>query len=247
VTLDGGTRTDDFDWDTWPVRDYLAENYLELHAADAAVIDHHSALYRDIAPDGVHRGLEFGAGPNLYPLMLAAAACRRIDAVERSAANVAYTRGQLADGPDPAWNPFYERCRAANPALPPSLTDALSRVRVHHGDAREVTPGRYGLASMNFVAESVTADEAEFTAICRAFVHSVHPGGHLVAAFMENMGHYRIADGPRWPGFPVDSRMVRDVFGPYTVGLRVERIDPDPELPAWGYSGMVLLRARRSG
>jgi hypothetical protein len=152
------TRSRDVDWDTWPVEEYLAENYRELHPCDAAVIRHHSAFYRQFAPGAVERSLEFGAGPNLYPLMLAAAASRRIEAVEVGAGNVAYLTRQLDAGPDESWQAFYALCRRLDPALPPTLTEALSRVRVVHGDARSVTPGAYGLASMNFVAESVTED-----------------------------------------------------------------------------------------
>ena len=233
-------------WDQWPVADYLAENYRRLHDADIAVIDHHSAYYRRLEPDSIGESLEFGAGPNLYPLMLASGASRRIHAVERSAANVAYLRGQLTDGPDETWRPFWDRCRAQNPTLPATLRDALAKVHPAQGDAREATPDRYGLASMNFVAESATEDATEFAALCLAFIRSVRPGGHLVASFMENMGRYRIAGGRDWPGYPVDADSVRAVFAPHTEALAVDRVDADPDLPDWGYTGMVLLTARRS-
>jgi hypothetical protein len=63
---------------------------------------------------------------------------------------------------------------------------------------------------------------------------------------MENMGRYRIADGPLWPGYPVTRDTVHDVFADETVELVVSRIDADPELPEWGYTGMVLMSARRA-
>ncbi|GAA4707620.1 class I SAM-dependent methyltransferase [Phytohabitans rumicis] len=239
-------RNADVDWDAWPVADYLAENYRVLHRADEAVIDHHSAVYARLGPDTVDRSVEFGAGPNLYPLALAAAASRLVHAVERSAAGVAYLRGQLRAGPDSSWDPFYARCRLRNPALPPALADALSRVRVTRADAATLPAGRYGLASMNFVAESVTEDRAEFGALCRAFIHCVRPGGQLVAAFMENMGRYSINGGRSWPGVPVDSDAVAEVFAPHVTGLAVRRIDADPALPDWGYTGMILLAAHRA-
>ena len=56
------TLNDEVDWDSWPVQDYLAENYRELHPADAAVIAHHADFYRSLAPDCVERSVEFGAG-----------------------------------------------------------------------------------------------------------------------------------------------------------------------------------------
>jgi len=238
-------RNSTVDWDRWPVADYLAENYRELHPSDDAVLVHHSAFYRRFAPDELGRTLEFGAGPNLYPLMLASAASRHIDAVERSAANVGYLTAQLRDGADPSWAPFYARCRALNPALPATLTQALARVRVRPGDALDIPPGRYHAASMNFVAESVTTEAAEFGRFCRAFIHAVRPGGHLVAAFMENMATYQLGDGSRWPGYPVCPAIVEATFAPYVDRLAVTRIDADPTLPDYGYTGMVLLTARR--
>jgi hypothetical protein len=233
------------DWDRWPVADYLAENYRRLHPSDDAVIVHHSAFYRRFAPGELARSLEFGAGPNLYPLLLAAGASRRIDAVDRSAACVAYVESQLRDGPDESWLPFYARCRELNPALPDDLSEALLRVRVVHGDARELPPERYDAASMNFVAESVTGDAGEFADFCAAFIRSVRPGGHLVAAFMENMAGYRLGDGSVWPAYPVDGATVRAVFAPHVADLTVTRIDTDPTLPDYGYTGMVLLTAQR--
>jgi hypothetical protein len=239
-------RNSDVDWARWPVDDYVAENYGSLHPADAAVIDHHAACYRRLAPDSLACSLELGAGPNLYPLMLAAAASRRIEAVEPSAANVGYLRRQLSHGPDPHWQPFYARCRAGNAALPVGLHEALSRVRVVRGDAWTLQAGRYQLASMNFVAESVTEDLTEFAELCQAFVRAVCPGGQLIAAFMEGMSRYAIGTRSMWPGVPVDAGIVRAVFEPCTAGLSICRIDADPSLPDYGYTGMVLLTARRA-
>jgi hypothetical protein len=236
-------RNADVDWDAWPVAQYLAENYRDLHACDAAVIDHHAAFYRRFAPRSVRASVEFGAGPNLYPLMLAAGVSRRVDAVERSAANVTYLRGQLRGRLDRSWRPFYSRCRRWLPALPSDAAEALARVRVLHRDVRDLPSGQYEVASMNFVAESVTEDAAEFAALCAAFAGSVRPGGHLVAAFMENMGRYRLGRGPQWPGLPVDVSAVWAVFAPWTAELTISRIDADPGLPDYGYTGMVLLTA----
>ncbi|MEV5607649.1 class I SAM-dependent methyltransferase [Streptomyces sp. NPDC052225] len=237
------TFNDDVDWDGWPVDAYLAENYRQLHPSDAAVIAHHSAVYRRLGAGSVERSVEFGAGPNLYPLMLAAPVCRRIDAVEAGAANVAYLRRQLADGPEASWSPFHALVRDLDPRVPADPGAALAGVRVVHGDVRTLPPGAYGLASMNFVAEGVTEDFAEFTALCGQFARCVAPGGRLVAAFMENMPTYRIGEATQWPGCPVDVPTVRAVFAPLTRELTVTRIDADPTLPDYGDSGMVLLSA----
>ncbi|MEU3742056.1 class I SAM-dependent methyltransferase [Streptomyces sp. NPDC032198] len=241
------TRNDDVDWDSWPVQAYLGENYRELHPSDAAVIAHHSAFYRRFGRGSAACSVEFGAGPNLYPLMLAAAASRRIDAVEASAAGVAYLTRQLEQAPDDSWLPFHALCRRLNPDLPSTLPGALAGVRVVHGDVRALVPGTYDIASMNFVAEGVTEDFAEFTDFCHRFVRSVAPGGRLVAAFMENMPTYRIGPASRWPGCPVNPAVVTEVFAPLTEHLAVTRIEADPTLPDYGDSGMVLLTAARRG
>ncbi|MFI2414462.1 class I SAM-dependent methyltransferase [Streptomyces sp. NPDC018947] len=237
------TYNDDVDWDRWPVADYLEENYRALHPSDAAVIAHHSAFYRRLPPGSIERSVEFGAGPNLYPLILASGVSRRVDAVETGAGNVAYLERQLTVRPDESWLPFHELCRRLNPAVPDTLAGALAPVEVVRGDVRSLPPGTYGLASMHFVAEGATEDVGEFAEFCRAFARCVVPGGFLVAAFMENMPTYRIGSASRWPGCPVDPRTVEEVFAPLTEELEVTRIDSDPTLPDYGDSGMVLLTA----
>lgn len=249
VLPEGVVRNGDIDWNRWPVEDYLNENYRQLHPSDATVIDHHNAYLRQLPPGSIGRSLEFGAGPNLYPLLLVGACSRAIDAVEPASSSVAYLHRQLTHGMDPSWRPFYDRCRAGNPALPPDPSQVLARVRVIRGDARDVEVGGYDLASMHFVAEAATEDQDEFEEFCRAFVAAVRPAGHLIAAFMENLGRYRLGDGPQWPHHQVDADDVRAVFAPLTEQLRIDRIDADPTLPDYGYTGMLLLtaRARRDG
>lgn len=240
-------RNGDVDWDRWPVADYVDEIYRQVQPDDDAVLVHHAAFYRRFPPGRFARSLELGAGPNLYPLMLAAAVSRDIEAVEPSAASVAYLSRQLHDGPDASWELFHRRCRDLLPALPATLGETLAHVRVRRGGAADLTPGSYDLASMHFVAESATEDRDEFRELCLAYVASVRPGGWLVAAFMENMGRYRIGDGPHWPGFPVDAAIVRSVFAPVTTDLTVDRVDSAATSDGYQTTGMVLLTARVPG
>jgi len=238
-------RNGDVDWNQWPVDDYLREIYRELHPSDDAVLVHHSAFYRTLEPDSVATSLELGAGPNLYPLMLAAAVSRRIEAVEPSAASLDYLERQLQADTDPSWTTFYERCRQLQPALPPSLAQALSRVHVRPGSAADLPVEHYDLGSMHFVAESCTEDINEFQDICRMFASSVRPGGYLIAAFMENMGRYQVGTGSQWPGCRVDQASVREAFTPLVADMTTSRVDFDTTGPDYGYTGMVLLTATR--
>lgn len=253
MTADAPDRQDirrnvDAEWHHWPVETYLAENYRQLHRSDDAVIAHHSAFYRQIASSSIQRSVEIGAGPNLYPLLLAAAACQRTDALDPSRPNLAYLRHQLTHGPDRSWQPFYDRCRELNAALPPTMAEALRGVTARRGDFNDLEPDSYDLASMNFVAESISEDLAEVAAFCRTFARSVRPGGHLVASFMERQSRYRLGDGSQWPGCPVNTEDVRQIFGAEVEQLRLSRIEADPALPSYygGYTGMILLTARRA-
>jgi hypothetical protein len=238
-------RNGDVDWNDWPVDDYLDEVYRDLHPSDEAVIEHHSVFYRTLPANSVEQSVELGGGPNLYPLMLAAAVSRRIEVVEPSSTSLGYLRRQLSDGADDSWAVFYRRCRELQPALPETLTQALSRVHPRQGVAADLEPARYDLGSMHFVAESCTEDAVEFEAVCRSWAQSVRPGGHLVAAFMENMGRYRIGDGLWWPGYPVDERIVADAFAPLVSDIATSRVDFDETGPDYGYTGMVLMTAVR--
>jgi hypothetical protein len=235
----------DVDWNRWPVSIYLAENYIDYHVSDDAVIAHHSAFYRDLGPESLSRTVEVGTGPNLYPLLLASGASQHIDAVDRSRAGLNYLQHQLTHGPDPIWDPYWQRCRALNPTLPDTMELALARVHVVQGNAFALADSGYSLASMHFVAESVTEDADEFQEFCTAFASTVEHGGYLLAAFMENMGRYQFGDGSQWPGIPIDTDALQQVFAPLTEELQISRIDTDPGLPEYGYTGMALLRARR--
>ena len=234
----------DVDWDRWPVSDYVDELYRRILPSDEAVIAHHSAFFRRFPAGHFGRAVELGTGPNLYPLMLLAGVSREVVAVEPSAASRAYLERQLADGPDPHWQIFYDRCRQLRPELPDSLAEALSSVTVRAGGARDLEPAGFDLASMHFVAESATEDRDEFRDLCRAFAAAVRPGGHLVAAFMENMGRYRIGAGPHWPGYPVDAGAVRAAFAPYTTDLEIGRVGTEATSDGYQTTGMVLLTAR---
>src|SRR4051794_32812722 len=96
----------DVDWDRWPVSDYVDELYRRtLPSADAVIVPR-SAFFRRFPAGPFGGGVERGAGPSLYPLMLLAGVSRELVVVEPSAASRAYLDRQLGDGPDPHWQVF---------------------------------------------------------------------------------------------------------------------------------------------
>jgi hypothetical protein len=238
-------RNGDVAWDGFDVDGYLEDNYTCLHDMDRRILTELSPYYAGIPAGSVGRSLDLGTGPNLYPLMLAAAASRNLEALDHSAANVAYLRRTVRRGADPLWQPFWALCRSLNPALGQDLGAVLRTVRVHHASGFDLADRRYEMASMFFVAESVTGDSEEFAQMCRRFAATVVPGGHLVAAFMAGMPAYSLA-GQTLPAFPLDEQTLEATMRPVTTGLRVWRLPADPTLP-YDHDGVLLLTARRRG
>ena len=116
------------------------------------------------------------------------------------------------------------------------------KVETKHGSIYELEENKYDLASMFFCAESITLERGEFVLACTKFIKSVKPGGHLVAAFMENSRGYEIK-GIDFPAYPVDINLIKKIFQPKTNNLLITRI-PLAEKPLrLGYTGMLLLTA----
>ncbi len=235
----------DVAWDGFDTRGYVADNYASLHEVDRRIITTLAPFYRSLPPASVRTALDVGTGPNLYPLMLAGAASRRIDVVEHSAANVEHLRRVCAQGADPCWLPFWQLCRDLLPALPADLSQVLGRVQVTQGSAFALPARRYDLVSMFFVAESVTGERAEFELLTQRFVRAAVPGGRLVAAFMAGMPQYELG-GDVLPSFPLDEPALEHVVGPLTRDLHIVRLPADPTLP-YEHDGVLLLTARSPG
>lgn len=246
-----GRRNRDVAWHRFATEEYLADNYTRLHDLDRRIITALSPYYAALSPRTLASSLDIGTGPNLYPLMLAAAASRRLCVLEHSARNVAYLRRVREEGAESSWAPFWRLCRGLDPALPDDLDAVLRRVRVRHGSAFDLAPARprvrsgwrgHQLVSMFFVAESVTGDREEFEQLSRCFAAAAAPGGHLVAAYMAGMPHYRLG-GQTLPSYPLDRAGLEAVMRPITEDLRVEQLPADEELP-YEHEGVLLLTAR---
>jgi hypothetical protein len=232
----------DVAWDDFDTASYVADNYATLHDLDRRIIADLSPYYRALPPGSLRSSLDIGTGPNIYPLMLVAAASRRLEALERSASNVGYLRRARCEGADPCWTPFWQLCKQLDPALPEDLDEVLRGLTIHHGDALDGPLGQHDLVSMFFVAESVTGDGAEFEQLSHRFAAAAVPGGHLVAAYMAGMPKYELG-GETLPAFPLDRQTLEAVMRPVTRELRIRQLPADRTLP-YEHEGVLLLTAR---
>lgn len=232
----------DVAWDDFDTSEYVADNYATLHDFDRRIVTELSPYYRALPPGSLATSLDVGTGPNLYPLMLVAAASRRLQALDHSAANVTYLQQASREGAGQGWASFWQLCRQLNPALPADLDEVLRGVAVRQGNAFDLPAARYDLVSMFFVAESVTGDPEEFRQLCRRFAGAAVPGGHLVAAFMAGMPQYELG-GEVLPSLPLTEDTLEAVMRPVTRDLYVQRLPPDATLP-YQHDGVLLLTAR---
>lgn len=236
------THNRDVAWERFDTGGYVADNYATVHPLDRDIIAALSPHYAAIPAGSLASSLDVGTGPNLYPLMLVAAASRRLEAVDCSTPNLRYLQRVCEKGPGPGWQHFWALCREHNPALPDDVDDVLRRVEVRRGDAFALPSRRHDLVSMFFVAESVTGVAAEFEQLCRSFADAAVPGGHLVAAFMAGMPSYELG-GECLPSYPVDEGAIRAALRGHADDLRLRRLPADPTLP-YEHDGVLLLTAR---
>lgn len=236
------THNRDVAWERFDTGGYVADNYASVHPLDREVIAALSPHYAAIPAGSLAASLDVGTGPNLYPLMLVAAASRRLEAVDCSTPNLRYLERVCQEGAGQGWRRFWALCRDHNPALTDDVDDVLRRLQVRRGDAFALPRRRYDLVSMFFVAESVTGVAAEFEQLCRAFAGAAVPGGHLVAAFMAGMPSYELG-GECLPSYPVDEGAIEAALHGHADDVTLRRLAPDPTLP-YEHDGVLLLTAR---
>ncbi|MFG2820766.1 SCO2525 family SAM-dependent methyltransferase [Kitasatospora sp. NPDC048365] len=241
-------------WDLFDSDAYLEHNYRSLRSDDAqilATVRDHFLAELDGTADRSLRGIDVGAGTNLYPSLAMLPWCREITLFERSARNVAWLRTAVTGYGD-NWDAFWEVLRAGNEVYA-RLADPRGRLTeaadVRQGDLFDGLPGSgYGIGTMFFVAESLTTAHEEFETAVDVFAGALAPGAPFAVAFMENSLGYDVGD-LRFPACRIDSDDVLASLADYAdQGLRVERIEiPGEPVLREGYTGMLLALGRRKG
>ncbi|WP_093631853.1 SCO2525 family SAM-dependent methyltransferase [Streptomyces sp. 3213.3] len=237
----------DVPWDEFNPADYISHNYRTVHPVDAEIIaivrDHFSDHFRRF-PGRPVRGIDVGAGANLYPALAMLPWCEEITLLDRSKRNVGYLRDQL-DSYDAHWDAFWYELRKNGRYVAYSC-DPRERfrqiVRVEQGDLFDMAEreGRWTLGTMFFVAESLSTSEIEFRQAVECFFHYLEPGAPFAAAFMEESVGYEVG-GRYFPACKVRRDQIHSTLKSHTRELRTIPVgEQDQDKVRDGYTSMIV-------
>ncbi|MGW3101458.1 SCO2525 family SAM-dependent methyltransferase [Streptomyces sp. NPDC001100] len=242
----------DVPWNEFNPADYIAHNYRTVLHADAEII----SIVRDHFSDHFHRfpgrpvrGIDVGAGANLYPALAMLPWCEEITLLDRSEPNVHYLRGQV-DSYDANWDAFWqELCLKGDgyAAYPHDPRERFKQiVRVEQGNLFDLTgrQERWTLGTMFFVAESLSESETEFQRAVECFLQYLEPGTPFAAAFMEESKGYEVG-GRHFPACSVTEKQIHRSLMAHTVGLRTVSVGKESKVRE-GYTSMIVAHGFRS-
>ncbi|MER6711660.1 MULTISPECIES: SCO2525 family SAM-dependent methyltransferase [unclassified Streptomyces] len=245
-------RNADAPWDHFDTRAYIEHNYRSVSDVDAEIIsivrdhfaDHFSrnADHFSRNPERPARGIDVGAGANLYPALAMLPWCEQITLLDRSRNNYRYLREQR-DGYDPAWDQFWDILSrdGAYAALTHERREKFRQVvRVEQNDLFNLTDrqGSWSLGTMFFVAESLSTSYEEFQHGVECFLRTLAPGAPFAAAFMEHSKGYEV--GGQWfPACDVSESQVYDCMAGWSGKLETRHVGRPNEVRA-GYTGMIV-------
>lgn len=243
-------------WDSFDPAAYIDHNYGHLRSDDAKILEvvrkHFSDHFRgrpDKRGEEV-RGIDVGAGANLYPALSMLPWCDEITLFERSAANVEYLIGQR-EGYDGHWDQFWDAlcAQAAYGERVKDPRDAFRRaVRVERGNLFDLhdRPAHWSVGTMFFVAESMSTSYEEFETGVERFMRALAPGAPFAAAFMEGSLGYNVGEHS-FPACSVTETEVRKSLSVFAEGeVEITPIGMPGGALRPGYEGMIVACGRRS-
>jgi hypothetical protein len=239
----------DAPWSLFDPDVYVDNNYRTPLQVDLEIVrlmrDHFTRCFED-SGSRTARGIDVGAGANLYPTLSMLPWCEKVLLLEYARPNVKYLEKQLSpDGYDAAWDPFWDvLCQV--PAY--AEVDARRRVtdiaRVERGNLFDLEGGarRWSLGTMFFVADSMSEAPEEFHRSVRCFMKALEPGAPFATAFMKESLGYRVG-AHDYPAYRVNEQTVHESLQRYAQDLQILDL-PDSVRP--GHEGMLLALGRRN-
>ena len=244
VDVSRRSQNSDFNWDAFDAGAYREHNYRTLRDDDQQIIGKVRDFFAETGLTGA-RGLDVGAGANLYPALSMLPFCRRVDLREFAASNLAWLTGQVPAF-DNSWYSFwaeFAKNRAYAEVKDPRAQ--LARIaKIGQGSIFNLPRKTWDMGTMFFVACSISTDIEEFRRAVRGFVKALKPGAPFAAAFMVQSEGYYV--GQSWfPAVRIDAAEIDASLASVAYSVRIDPIDTGEPLRD-GYGGMSLATGRAS-
>ncbi|GIM88462.1 SCO2525 family SAM-dependent methyltransferase [Paractinoplanes toevensis] len=228
------------EWEMFDPDTYWSTNYGTLRSDDAEIIDIVKEFFAGTRmPIGSARAIDVGTGANLYPALTMLPYSSRVTLFERAHSNRAWLRQELAR-PRMSWLDFWREMSEGYPhyqAIEHPLDRLRRRALVERGNVFSLTPNHYEIATMFFVAESITTEHEEFCRAMRLFVNSLVRGAPFASAFMRGSSGYTVA-GQKFPACWVDENDVAEALTPVARDVRITHVNSEGLRE--GYHGMMV-------
>lgn len=241
-------RNADAPWSKFDPEAYVDNNYRTPLEVDLLIVrllrDYFSRCFAGAAPQSL-RGVDVGAGANLYPALSMLPWCEKILLLEYAQPNVEYLEKQTSPGGlDAAWGAFWEVLREA-PAY--RETDPGSRVgeivRVERANLFDLDgQRRWDIGTMFFVADSMSECPDEFRRGVRCFMDALNEGAPFAVAFMKESVGYRVGEH-RYPAYRVNEDRARENLEPFSSELEIHDLH---HVVRPGHEGILLALGRRN-
>lgn len=232
----------DAPWASFDSDSYEDHNYREVRDDDRQIM----CLVRDhFSRSGVlgGRGLDVGAGANLYPSMAMLPFCGAIDLWEFAPTNAAWLRRQVRNyGAN--WNNFWAIYRQAAPYRGVTSPRVALRKKavVREGSIFDLPKAHWDIGTMFFVACSLSNEFHEFDRAVKCFLAALRPGAPFAAAFMLGSDGYRVGD-VTYPAVSVGRDDVSRSMAFVAYDVDTQTIETKSPLRP-GYEGMLLVTGR---
>lgn len=230
-------NNNDVNWNSFNPELYLRANYVSILPPDREILKYLVSFYKKSNPSGEF--VEIGSGPNLYPIFAALPYAKKITILELGKQNIAYLEKQF-DSFDLIWHQWINLLKELDPIYSIDFhQEFINKVIIESGSLFDLPENKYQLASMHFVAESVSQDLDEFYLANKKFALSLMPKGIFSASFMEGSEGYS-SPGSFFPAVHIISKEVKRSLKPFSDDLDVLRIQTNQGIVREGHTGMLL-------
>lgn len=231
-------------WEVFGSSAYLDHNYSRLRDDDRQIAEKIRDYFSQAGVSG-GRGVDVGAGTNLYPALAMLPFCRELELWDWAEPNVEWLAKQVADYGE-NWDAFwaiYQKAPAyADMADPRSMFS--NRTTVRRRSVLEASDTRWDMGTMFFVACSLSTDRHEFDRAVNCFVGSLNEGAPFAAAFMINSDGYEV-DGVFFPAVKIYEDDVVRSLASIAYDVAIHEIVTD--IPLRDGVGMLLATGRAAG